>query len=241
VDRPLTLEDLLKAPAFGDFAERRLEMRYSCSLPGTVAWDGHSVPCEILSLSRGGVSARCEGVLVKGGNVEVRIENAPAPLTCRVVWAGPGPGLVCRLFVLDSPEAAQQSWLESQLRELGARARARRQRRSTVRVKCEIPAQLSWSEWVLAEPSWRERDAVLCDLGTSGARVECRGEPLPDEPLQLLFGPLESLPSLKIEASVIGARDGGTAHYGLVFPKVSASQRRHLLDYMNLVYNPRRT
>lgn len=231
MDKPFTLEDVLNAPHWETYAERRREVRYACSLAGTVCQGEQAIPAEILSLSRGGISARVEGKLEKDALVEVRVDKAAEaePLRCRVVWASPTPGLVSRLSAVDSPEVSERSWLDKQLEELGALAKDRRQRRGTVRVRCEIPARLGWAG--------HERTVVLRDLGTSGARVETEGEPLPlDHELRLTFGPLGELPEVSLEARSVGTHDSEAGHYGLMF----TGDQRLLIDYMNEVFTPRR-
>jgi hypothetical protein len=166
MDKPMTqLKDLIR-----DHADRRQDPRYSCRLEGTIETGRGPVPCEILSLSSGGLSARCRGQLGRGDFVDVRSHQVrpgaePAPLRCLVEWASkPGGDQMVRLSAQEPPEALQRSWLHAEIQELGERARQSRQRRGGVRVHCQLPATVRLAE--------REHPATIADLGTAGARVE---------------------------------------------------------------------
>jgi hypothetical protein len=223
MDKPIALiKDFL-----GDYADRRRDPRYPCRLAAVVETERGPISCEILSLSVGGLSARCSGAVEKGETVTIRASDHQQSLQCQVEWSGQADQIV-RLSFKESPAG---SWLESELEELAAQARESRQRRGGVRVKCQIPARLAWGQ---EQP----RDAVILDLGTTGARVECRGEALP-ETLRLRFGPLGHLPEIVVEVRRI--HDAEPDHFGVLFTKFGSGNPRQILDYVNLVFQPRRS
>jgi hypothetical protein len=225
MDKPVALiKDLL-----GDYADRRRDLRYPCQLDGAIANDeGQAMACKIVSLSCGGLSAKCAERLEKGELVDVRGPADSQPLKFRVEWVS--SDLVASLSLADPTEALDGSWLAAELERLGARARSR-QRRGVVRVKCCLPALLSWPGV--------ERQATIVDLGTTGARLECRGEPLPQD-LLVAFGPREHLPRIAVWAALIGAHDAEAAQYGVAFTNFESGSPRELLDYVNHVFTPKR-
>lgn len=225
MDKPMALiKDLM-----GDFADRRRESRYSCTLPATITTpNGESLDCEILSLSSGGLSARCPTPLASGLTVQVRRRGDDRPLHCQTQWSSRAD-LVARLSVL---EPAGDNWLCDELEQLAARARDSRQRRGGVRVKCQIPAKLHW-------PGAPSRLATILDLGTTGARLHSPGEPLPER-LQVEFGPLDRLAPVSLTAELIGRHDEQAMHYGVVFTGFDQGSPSLMRDYVNYVFTPRR-
>lgn len=212
----------------GDFADRRREPRYACLLLATVEQAGQNIDCEILSLSSGGLSARCASPLENGQTVQVRRQGDARQVPC-LVQRSSKADLVARLCVLDP---AGDNWLYEELEQLAARARDSRQRRGGVRVKCQIPARLSW-------PGQQGREATILDLGTTGARLQCEGAELPPS-LQVDFGPLDHLAPISVQVELIGRHDPQAQHYGVVFTSFEQGGPREMRDYVNHVFTPRR-
>ena len=215
------LKDLL-----GD-NDRRRDLRYPCQLSAVMETEQGSLECEVLSLSSSGLSARCHGPLEKGQAVAIRVEDE-APLQCRVEWGSRASS--DNLVRLSFQETLEGSYWAGQLESLAQWARESRQRRGGVRVKCRLPAQLTL-------PDGQQREALLLDLGTTGARVRCEGEALP-EALLMRFGPLERLPAIEVEVKVI--HDDEAGHYGVFFSSFHSGGLRDTLDYVNQVFQPRR-
>lgn len=225
MDKPLALiKDLM-----GDFADRRREPRYPCHLPASIVTaSGQSADCEILSLSSGGLSARCSSPLESGETVQVRRPGDERALPCQVQWSSKADQ-IARLAVVDP---AGDYWLCDELEQLAARARDSRQRRGGVRVKCRIPARLSW-------PGVSGREAMILDLGTTGARLQSAGEPLPTT-MQVEFGPLDHLEPVSAQAELIGRHDSQAMHYGIVFTGFAQGGPGLIRDYVNHVFTPKR-
>jgi hypothetical protein len=225
MDKPTALiKDLI-----GNYADRRRDRRYPCQLQGSIETAQETMACEITSLSSGGLSARCARQLEKGEEVAIRLVGADRPLKCQVQWASKAD-LIARLSL---SEHDSEGWLTEELKKLGDQARESRQRRVGVRVKCRIPARLSW-------PNGGEREALILDLGITGARVECAEDPLPED-LVIRFGPVEQLPEVAANAKLISTHDAQAMQHGIVFTSFASGGDKVLLDYVNHLFRSQRS
>lgn len=221
MDKPRTqLQDLVPPRA-----DRRRAVRYSCRLDGSLLREEQTLPCEITSLSVGGLSLRCGSEVRAGEMVNVRLHEAGAELTCRVEWVSKA-GAEQRVRLSTHGDPDQNSWLERELGFMSARAEHTRQRRGGIRVACDLPATLG------------DRPAVIRDLGTTGARVECPGESPGSEPLLLSFAPLEK--TVVVEVAITGEHDSEKGQYGVTFLNYKSGMVRDVLDMMNHLFTSRR-
>lgn len=205
------IEDILE-----DQGGRRRDVRYACSIPGTVTSGRGVSPCQIVNLSQGGLSAHCQEKLHKGEMVEVR------GLRCQVAWVTKTSGEChARLTLLEPVEG---TWLEQELQELSLKAKEGLQRRSSLRVGCDFPATVLFQE--------RSHQARVVDLGSHGARVES-SQPLELGPLVLTLGPSDNLPTVVINAAVIAVHDENELQYGLAFAGFQQGSAAALRLYLN--------
>ena len=224
MDKPTALiKDLI-----GNYADRRRDRRYPCQLQGTIETAAETMACEITSLSSGGLSARCARQLEKGEVATIRLTGADRPLKFEVQWASKAD-VIARLSLI---EHDSESWLTEELKKLGDQARESRQRRGGVRVQCRIPARLSW-------PNGGEREALILDLGITGARVECAGDPLAEN-LIIHFGPVEQLPEVAANAKLISTHDAEAMQHGIVFTSFASGGHKDLVDYVNHLFKSKR-
>ncbi len=220
MERPLArVEDIL-----GDQGGRRRDVRYACSIPGTVTSGRGESPCRIVNLSQGGLSAHCQEKLHKGEMVEVR------GLRCQVAWVTKTSGEChARLALLEPVEG---TWLEQELQELSLKAKEGLQRRSSLRVGCDFPATVLFQE--------KSHQARVIDLGSHGARIES-SQPLGSEgPLVLTLGPTSDLPTVVINAAIIAVHDENALFYGLAFAGFQQGSSADLRLYLNCALEVKR-
>jgi hypothetical protein len=229
------LKDLVGGNSW-DFAERRRALRVPCRIEGTVQQGQGVIGCEICSVGMGGLGLLCYGKLKKGQMVQVRclrehLGASQNTITCRVEWTRKQPnGLMAGVSFQEEKEVLNRSWLVFELREAGVRAKNTRQKREDVRVDCLIPARMLVGQ--------ENRKARIRDLASSGARVECPGEPF--ERGTLRFGPIEHLPEIRVAVRVVSMRDYGIKHYGMAFEGFEVGDKKALRRYISHFFNPAR-
>lgn len=213
----------------GDNTDRRRDPRYPCHLAAVIEAEQGQLECEILSLSASGLSARCQGRLEKGQQVRLALP-AQQPVLCRVEWGSRASS--DNLVRLSLQQPLEGTWWAAQLEGLAQWARESRQRRGAVRVNCQIPATMSW-------PDGQQHQVTVLNLGTTGARLRSQSEgPLPEQ-LLLSFGPLGQLPAILVEVKPVHQDDDGD--HGVAFSSFQAGSQRDLLDYLNHLFEPRRS
>lgn len=227
------LKDLVGVKAW-DYAERRQALRVPCRIEGTVQNGAAVMGCEICSVGMGGLSILCYGKLKKGQMVQVRclkehLGASQNTVTCRVEWTRKQPnGLMAGVSFQEHKEVLNRSWLVYELREAGVRAKNTKQKRENVRVDCLIPARMLVGR--------ENRKARIRDLGSTGARVECPGEPF--EQATLRFGPIEHLPEIRVAVRVVSVRDYGIKHYGMAFEAFEVGDKKALRLYISHFFHP---
>lgn len=231
----LALGDLLKGDHW-DYSERRRDVRYHCLLEGAVSQGGMMWPCEILSVSRGGVSLDCEGALDLGALVRVSCpQPSGRPAGSIDAWVRRveswGNRWRVSLSVVDAASLDEGSWLNLELKDLGLRARDRRQRRRAVRVPCLWPVELKGEGWSLC--------GNLKDLGMTGARVECLDGAPPDEPFLLRIAVPWGEDPLVVLGVKVDAIEKRWSEYRIGFRGFQVGGERELMRAMNEAYAAR--
>lgn len=218
-----------------DPADRRRARRYACRLEGTLQTAQDAVPCEIQSMSSGGISVACSCKLRQADVVTVSIpkqqagvDMSPQEFTVRRASSANNPGGTVHLALNGSP--SEKSWFLQELRELEARAEETRQRREGIRVACRLAGHL--------HHNGQQYPVTIVDLGTAGARLKTSELPPTSKELTLSFGPTHNLPEIVVTAIPAGQSDEG--QLGISFLEFSAGSSKEVRDYMRYCFTTRR-
>lgn len=215
-----------------DYGDRRERLRLKCRIEGSLERESSLIGVEIRDISITGMKLMCLGKVKKGEVAHIRgiklYNQAEHNLVkVKVEWRHKQtPGWLAGVSFLDDGKVMSKSWLFYELKSLGLKTVATKQKRESVRVKCRIPAKL-----FAGKESLRAR---IRDIGITGARVETEGNVLEVGSLvKLRFGPIEKLPQLGITAQIASVHKQSARVYGLKFSGFETGGQKELEEYLN--------
>lgn len=219
-----------------DFSDRRSTLRIPCGIDASLEHSGKTVPVVVEDIGLQGLRLLVLGKVRKGSIVELSAPDKPGePVRCRIEWKREHPqGFVTGASFKDSAEQLSRSWLFQEVKSIGEEAVETKKRRRGVRVICNTSAQL--------KVQGEKIEINMIDLGLGGALIEGEGlEFQKGDTFRLAVGPLEELPRMVVNGSVVTVHQRELPRYGVAFDSFFEGGVTDVERYLTHFYELRET
>ena len=215
-----------------DYSERRTKLRSRCRFEASAVVDHAMMGCEIKNISVDGVQILSSGKIKPGVRLELRglkkyDEVKLQAVQCNVKWSKKhSDGWLVGAKFLTTIEDLNQSWLFWELKARSVRVVSMDQRRSTARLRCDLPGRLMSKDQKL--------EAKIVNLSLKGAHVQTVGEVMKEgEKVALVIGPQASLPKVVAKGRIAQLPVEGAPAYGIEFLEFDGDGAQDLRTYLD--------
>lgn len=220
-----------------DYSERRTKLRSRCRFEASAIVGQAMMGCEIKNISVDGVQILSSGKIKPGVRLELRglkkyDDVKLQAVQCNVRWSKKhSDGWLVGAKFLTTIEDLNQSWLFWELKARGVRVVGMDQRRSTARVKCDLPGRLMSKDQKL--------EAKIANLGPKGAMVQTIGDVMAKgDKVALVIGPHGALPKVVAKGRIAHLPVEGVPSYGIEFLEFDGEGEEVLRAYLDHLFKP---
>jgi c-di-GMP-binding flagellar brake protein YcgR len=217
-----------------EFEERRELVRLRCHLEVSYTVGSKKYFGQVVDMSLGGMMLRCLQPPSLGSMTDVTYDISMPDVKedtvrCRVQWRKPRSKDYVHFVGLSyssSEDVLRQSWVKSQLRQLGFRPERIFQKRKYVRVMCFIPVRLVTAGGASVE-------GRLYNLGANGTLLEAVTRVDKGEVVRLTIGPHGELPEFEVKGRVAASEEINRLQFlGVEFESLNNSTNDKLGAYL---------